>query len=153
MRRRQIAAQRKTGPRVVLVNGCFDPLHPGHLHHLREAKKLGDRLIVALTADTHIGKPGHPIFSQEERAALLREMRCVDEVVLVNSGDEAVRRIRPDIYVKGQEYAGKLTEQPYVESYGGRVVFTGGPTYSSTALASGRYWKAERLGAGRRNNR
>lgn len=109
--------------------------------------------MVALTADSHIGKSGHPIFPQEERAAMLREFRCVDEVVIVESGDKAVRQIKPDIYVKGKEYAGKLPEQNFVTSYGGRVVFTEGPAYSSSALASGRYLKASRSGGRGRDHR
>ncbi|HEU4344804.1 MAG TPA: adenylyltransferase/cytidyltransferase family protein [Candidatus Binatia bacterium] len=126
-----------------MANGCFDPFHVGHLYYLKEAKSLGRVLIVSVTADAYVNKPSRPIFPAEERAAVIRELRCVDGVIIVKSGDEAVRRIKPDIYVKGKEYEGKLTEQGYVESYGGRVVFTSGPIYSSTALVTGRYLEAE----------
>ena len=111
---------------VVLAHGCFDVLHSGHLLHLREARKLGDRLVVSITADEFIHKgPGRPIFDQYERAAALRELRCVDEVIISYCGgpEASLRSVMPNIYVKGKEYEGRLKEAGLVEALGGKVVF------------------------------
>lgn len=97
----------------VLANGCFDVLHDGHLQHLREAREMGDCLIVSLTEDAHVNKgPGRPINCWSERAELLKELRCVDGVVPARNACEAIRWIRPTIFVKGIDYAGmdKFTE-------------------------------------------
>lgn len=127
---------------IVLANGCFDPLHYGHLKHLEEARKLGDWLVVAVTSDAGVNKgPSRPIFNQEQRAAMVRALRIVDGVAIVESGEEAIRIIKPDVFVKGIEYEGKLKEQELVESYGGRCVFVSGPVYSSTKLVTGGYLK------------
>ncbi len=127
---------------VVLASGVFDPLHWGHLKHLQAAKELGDWLIVAVTADRFVNKGlGRPVFNQDQRAEMVRALKIVDNVAIVESGEEAIRIIKPDIFVKGKEYEGRLPEQSLVESFGGRVVFTDGPVYSSTALLSGRYLK------------
>ena len=125
---------------VVLANGCFDPFHYGHLLYLQEARKLGDKLVVAVTRDEHVNKgPGRPAFPLEERMAIIKALAIVDEVIPSDSGMEAVKAVKPDVFVKGKEYAGKLKEQALVEFYGGRVVFTDTPTYSSTAILTGQH--------------
>ena len=69
--------------RLVLAHGCYDLLHLGHIRHLQEARKLGDRLVVSVTSDAHVGKGlGRPHFKAEERAEALRALDCVDEVVI-----------------------------------------------------------------------
>jgi len=123
--------------RVVLCNGCFDVIHYGHLAHLVAARKLGDRLVVALTADEFVNKgPGRPVFKEEQRAEMLRALRCVDQVVIYREPIPygVIRQVRPNIYAKGKEYEGRLPEQKLVEELGGRVVFTDTVVYSSTAL-------------------
>lgn len=137
---------------VVLANGCFDPFHYGHLVYLQEARKLGDVLVVAVTVDEKVNKgPNRPVFTLEQRMAVLRALAIVDLVIPSESGLEAVRAVRPDVYVKGREYEGKLPEQPEVEAYGGRVHFTSGPVYSSTLLLAGGYFNLQGLGGGRRD--
>jgi D-beta-D-heptose 7-phosphate kinase/D-beta-D-heptose 1-phosphate adenosyltransferase len=122
----------------VLANGCFDPFHYGHLRYLQEARKLGDVLIVAVTADAQVNKgPGRPAFPLEERMAIIRALAIVDEVIAADNGLEAVKQVKPDVYVKGKEYENKLPEKALVEFYGGRVVFTDSPKYSSTAILTG----------------
>lgn len=129
---------------TVLANGCFDPFHYGHLCYLQEARKLGDVLIVSVTIDDYVNKgPGRPAFPLQERMAMLRALAIVDEVFPSVSGTEAVKRVKPDVYVKGKEYAGKLPEQALVEFYGGRVHFIDAPTYSSTDILTGRHLEAQ----------
>lgn len=122
---------------TVLAGGCFDIFHHGHLLHLQAARALGDRLIVALTADEFVSKgPGRPVFRAEQRAAVLEALRCVDEVRISREPIpyEVIRAVRPVIYAKGKEYEGRLPEQALVEALGGRVAFTDTAVYSSTEL-------------------
>ena len=135
--------------RLVFANGVFDPFHVGHLNHLEEAKAQGDFLLVGVAADTAVHKgPGRPLFNAEERARVIRALRIVDDVAIVEDVFEALRTIKPDVYVKGIEYAGKLKEQELVESLGGRVYFTKGPVYSSTKLITGGYLQVPRVASG-----
>jgi len=70
---------------VVLAHGCFDRLHPGHIKHLQEARKLGDRLGVSVTDDKFVRKgPGRPVFTTEQRVESLQALECVDEVIVSN---------------------------------------------------------------------
>jgi D-beta-D-heptose 7-phosphate kinase/D-beta-D-heptose 1-phosphate adenosyltransferase len=134
--------------KIVMANGCFDPFHYGHLVYLEEARKQGDLLVVAVTTDDGIRKgPGRPVFSLEERMAVLRALTLVDVVVASRTGLEAVQMVKPDVYVKGSEYEGKLPEQKAVEAYGGRVYFTKGPVYSSTKLLNGGYLRVQSPGS------
>ncbi len=120
---------------TVLCLGCFDVLHYGHLRHLKAARALGDRLVVSVTADQNVNKgPGRPVFTHNERAEMLMALRIVDAVIVSRFPEEAINEIQPRIYCKGKEYEGRLPEQALVESYGGRVIFTDEPVYSSTAL-------------------
>lgn len=125
---------------TVLANGCFDPFHYGHLLYLQEARKLGDVLIVSVTRDEYINKGrGRPAFPLRERMAIIKALAIVDEVIPSEGGMQIVRKVRPDVYVKGKEYEGRLQEQKFIEFYGGRVVFIDTPTYSSTAILNGQH--------------
>jgi len=91
---------------IVLANGCFDILHVGHVEHLQQAKKMGDILIVALTADENVNKgPGRPVNKWHDRMTVLRELRCVDVVIKSRSSMDALHLIKPNIFVKGIDYA------------------------------------------------
>ena len=97
-------------PIVVAVAGGFDPLHLGHLLHLRAAKKLGDRLVVLLNPDSDmVRKKGFAFLSFAERREILLELRCVDEVVEIIDGygpcAETLARVHPHIFAKGGDRA------------------------------------------------
>lgn len=93
--------------RIVLVNGVFDIYHVGHVLHLQEAKAMGDFLIVSLTLDENVNKgPGRPLNTWANRAAVLRDSRCVGSVIPTASAVDAIRRVRPAIFCKGIDYAG-----------------------------------------------
>jgi rfaE bifunctional protein nucleotidyltransferase chain/domain len=93
---------------VVFTNGCFDIIHPGHIAVLKKAKSLGDYLIVGLNSDSSVRqfKPGRPINDQETRKKVLESIRYVDKVVIFNepSPAELIKRLKPDVLVKGSDY-------------------------------------------------
>ena len=123
--------------RIVLCNGCFDLLHYGHILHLQAAKELGDRLIVGLTKDEFINKgKGRPVFSLEERAHCLKALRCVDEVLPCTDALDALMSCRPNIFVKGKDYRGKIEKdhEDFCRQSKIKIVFTDTPMYSSTQL-------------------
>ncbi len=123
--------------KIVLANGCFDPLHYGHLLHLEAARKLGDWLVVSVTADECVNKgPGRPVFSQAQRSIMLKALRCVDEVIIVGNANEALRKTRPNIFVKGSEYIGKISpeDEEFCNKEGIEIYFTHTEKYSSTDL-------------------
>lgn len=123
---------------TVLANGCFDVLHVGHVKHLEAAKKLGDTLIVSLTLDEHVNKgPGLPIHTWEERAELLRGLRCVDEVVPSVDDCAAIRVIRPNVFVKGIDYEDSPlldAAKAACDEVGAVLVVTQTPKWSSRAI-------------------
>ena len=138
---RQSAAA--AGQTVVHCHGCFDIVHPGHIHYLQFARSLGDLLIVTVSADPQVNKGiNRPLIPDDLRASSLAALECVD-AVYVNPDPTAVEilgDLKPDIYVKGREYETNqdprfLAERDEVTRHGGRVVFSSGDViYSSTAL-------------------
>lgn len=100
---------RRRGRRVVFTNGCFDLLHLGHVKLLEEAAGMGDVLVVGLNTDASVGriKPGRPINPERDRAYLLAALGCVDYVVLFdeNTPRDLIAALRPDVLVKGGDYA------------------------------------------------
>jgi rfaE bifunctional protein nucleotidyltransferase chain/domain len=139
------AELRESGKTVVQAHGTFDLLHLGHVRHLEAARKLGDVLVVTVTADRFVNKgPGRPVFSGELRAEMLATIEHVGWVAINDAPDavSAIEAIKPSIYVKGQDYqnpegdiTGKITlERNAVEAHGGRIHFTDEVTFSSTEL-------------------
>jgi len=134
---------RTDGQTLVHCHGCFDIVHPGHIQHLEFARSLGDRLVVSISADTHVNKGvNRPLIPDCLRAASVAALQCVD-AVYINPHPTAVEllnSLQPDIYVKGREYEKIhdprfLAERDAVTAHGGRVVFSSGEiVYSSTAL-------------------
>ncbi len=105
----QLRHRRQAGQRVVMTNGCFDLLHPGHLASLQEARKQGDCLVVGLNSDRstrELKGPGHPIIDQQGRAEMLAALECVDYVVIFDNRSVAglVERVLPDVLVKAARY-------------------------------------------------
>ena len=123
----------------VLANGCFDVLHDGHLQHLREARAMGDYLIVSLTEDAFVNKgAGRPINHWPERADMLRELRCVDEVITTRSSCAAIREVRPNVFVKGIDYSlgDKFTEDVAAacREVGAELRYTAAPKQSAKEI-------------------
>src|SRR5215813_5368378 len=101
-----VQQMRRGGKTVVQAHGTFDLLHLGHVRHLEAACKLGDVLIVTVTADRFVNKgPGRPVFGEVLRAEMLVNLANVDWVGINESPDavSAIEAIRPSIYVKGQD--------------------------------------------------
>lgn len=114
-------------PVTVFTCGVFDLLHWGHVHFLEQARALGDRLIVGVNDDDYIRRVKHrePIFPIHERLLMLRALSCVDDVRQFPESDPCalIRRLKPDIVAKGQEYRfGNAPEKELIESMGGRFV-------------------------------
>ncbi|NQU17028.1 MAG: D-glycero-beta-D-manno-heptose 1-phosphate adenylyltransferase [Candidatus Saganbacteria bacterium] len=116
------------GAEIVFTNGCFDILHLGHARYLREAKKLGDTLIVGLNSDSSVkklkGNP-RPYVSELERAEILASLECVDYITIFSEmrPDNLLKIIKPKVHVKGGDYKIKdLPETNLIKSLGGKVV-------------------------------
>lgn len=124
-----IVAQAKgEGKTIVFTNGCFDLLHRGHLHLLREAKRLGDLLIVAVNSDRSVKTikgPDRPILPQADRAELIAALEMVDFVTSFDEPDPyaIIRQLRPNVLVKGGDWdKDKIVGTEVVESDGGKVI-------------------------------
>ncbi len=115
------------GKKVVFTNGVFDLLHLGHVTYLQKARDLGDLLVVALNSDASVKRikgPLKPLLPLEERAEMLLALACVDYVTFFEDDTpfEAVKILRPDILVKGGDWAvDKIVGGDLVESWGGKV--------------------------------
>lgn len=114
--------------RIVFTNGCFDILHRGHIEYLGFARNQGELLVVGLNTDRSVNSmkgPGRPVVPEADRARVLAALEDVDYVVLFDepTPEELIRKIRPDVLVKGEDWKEKgVVGREFVESYGGRVV-------------------------------
>ena len=115
--------------RIVFTNGVFDILHPGHVRYLRDARALGDLLIVGVNSDRSVkalGKaPDRPINPEAERAEVLAALASVDAVVIFDEDTPhaIISRVQPDILVKGADWGeNAIVGRDVVEARGGRVV-------------------------------
>lgn len=136
---------RAEGKRIVQCHGVFDPLHIGHVRHFEQAKRFGDVLVVTVTPDRFVNKGSHrPVFTEALRAEAIAALATVDYVAINEwpLAVEAIRALRPDVYVKGMEYSeaekdrtgGITLEEQAVTSVGGRIEFTDDITFSSSNL-------------------
>tara|TARA_B100000925_G_C21844109_1_gene402849 strand:- start:199 stop:693 length:495 start_codon:yes stop_codon:yes gene_type:complete len=123
----QVSAWRSEDSSIVFTNGCFDILHPGHIHCLQQAKSMGDYLVVGLNSDDSVRRlkgEARPYHDQDQRAMQLMALSCVDVVVLFSEDTpkEVIYSLKPDILVKGGDYTEKeVVGGDYVRSLGGRV--------------------------------
>lgn len=142
---RILARLRKDRKRIVHCHGVFDLLHPGHVKHFEVAKRKGDILVVTVTKDEYVNKgPGRPIFNEQLRAETIAAMECVDYVAINEwpTAVEAIKKLRPNFYIKGSDYAkkeddvtGKIyEEEEAVKSVGGALHFTDEISFSSSNL-------------------
>ena len=119
---------RSAGGTVVATGGCFDLLHAGHVESLRAARSLGDCLVVCLNSDASVRRlkgPGRPVVPEADRARLLQALEFVDAVLVFDEDtpEQALRRLRPDVWAKGGDYAGAdLPEAAVLADWDGAVV-------------------------------
>ena len=133
----------ESGKVVVWTNGCFDLLHVGHIRSFRDAKALGDILIVGLNSDAGVRAikgESRPVVTQAERAELIAALEMVDYVTIFDEPTPvaALDRLRPDIHCKSAEYADGAKPMPERETvlrYGGRIeILPVHPAPSTTGL-------------------
>ena len=121
-------AVRGSGGTVVATGGCFDLLHAGHVATLRDARRLGDCLVVCVNSDASVRRlkgPGRPLVPAADRSRVLEALEYVDAVVVFDEDTpvEVLRRLRPDVWVKGGDYAGQdVPEAAALASWGGQTV-------------------------------
>ncbi len=136
-----VSHARAAGERVVMTNGCFDVLHPGHIRYLRQARALGDRLIVAVNDDVSVRRlkgADRPVNAVADRMALLAALDCVDWVVPFgeDTPERLIGAVVPDVLVKGGDYTvEQIAGAGCVQAAGGEVhvlPFVAG--YSTTGL-------------------
>jgi len=147
----ELARLKAAGRRIVLCHGCFDLMHPGHIMHFQAARDMGDVLAVTITPDEFVNKgPGRPVFEARLRAASVAALECVDFAAVNRWPDpvETIKLLRPDIYVKGQEYETDARKRAELEkdleavaAVGARMAFTHEKVYSSTRLIGEHYGK------------
>lgn len=119
---------RRQGGTVVATGGCFDLLHAGHVHLLRAARALGDCLIVCMNSDRSVRAlkgPDRPVVAEDDRAAMLLALSCVDAVVRFDEQTPAavLAGLQPHLFVKGGDYSGRvLPEAEVLDRWGGQVV-------------------------------
>lgn len=150
----ELRKRRQKGERIVMTNGCFDLIHPGHLASLQEARALGDCLVVGLNSDASVRQlkgPQRPIINEQGRAAMLTALECVDYVVLFDevSVEPLVQRIMPDVLAKAAQYAPhQVVGYQIVQANGGEVVCTKMHNeYSTTSIIQGIQQLAAELAA------
>lgn len=144
MSRAELAAERerwrREGRRVVLTNGCYDLLHPGHIRLLERARSLGDVLILALNSDAGVRRSkgdSRPIVGERERAELALALEAVDAVTVFDEETprELIALILPDVLVKGADWAHFVAGREEVEAAGGEVVnLPLEPGFSTTSI-------------------
>jgi len=134
-----IQEHKKGGQKIVLANGCFDLIHVGHIRYLKESKKKGDVLVLALNSDSSIRKlkgEGRPILNQIERVEITSSFYFVDYITFFDEPnvEKILLALKPDIHAKGSDYTEEtVPEKETVKGYGGMIAITGGPKIKSTS--------------------
>jgi D-beta-D-heptose 7-phosphate kinase/D-beta-D-heptose 1-phosphate adenosyltransferase len=123
----KLEALRKEGKKIAFTNGCFDILHVGHVRYLREAKKAGDILVLALNSDSSVRAikgEERPLVSEEERAEVIAALEFIDFVTIFPESTplELINYLKPDILIKGGDWPeDKVVGRDEVKKWGGRV--------------------------------
>ncbi len=147
----------REGRRVVFTNGCFDLLHAGHVRYLKEARALGDALVVALNGDASVRAlkgEGRPVNGVEDRAEILCALRSVDRVVVFDEPrvTRLIEQIRPHIYTKGGDYTVEslnAEERSALEQVGAQIAILSLVEGRSTSATLRKLASAESAGKGR----
>ncbi|MCB0361861.1 MAG: D-glycero-beta-D-manno-heptose 1-phosphate adenylyltransferase [Bdellovibrionales bacterium] len=122
-----LISQKRKGNKLVFTNGCFDLLHVGHIRYLKEAKSLGDILVVGLNSDSSVkGLKGElrPVQNEQDRGEILAAIECVDFVCLFDEATplRLIQNINPDVLVKGGDWPiDKIVGADHVQKQGGLV--------------------------------
>lgn len=132
---------REDGLTIGLCHGCFDIVHIGHIHHLRQANSQVDRLFVSITADKYVNKGSErPIFSDYHRAKFMESIRYCHHVIVSDSptAEFILSVLRPHVFFKGADYGASTdlrlnAERVFVESNGGNIAFTDNKVMDSTS--------------------
>jgi len=125
---KELAEHRRQNATIVFTNGCFDVVHRGHIEFLKFCKLHGDIVVVGLNSDSSVKSvkgPDRPVNNQYDRAAVLAALETVDYIAVFDEKDplNLIKKIKPDVLVKGQDWAQKgVVGTEFVESYGGRIV-------------------------------
>ena len=112
---------------IVFTNGCFDIIHVGHIHLLKQAKSMGAKLIVGLNSDLSVSRlkgPSRPVNNQTDRLLVLNSIRYVDQVIIFDQDDplDLIMTINPNVLVKGSDYIKDyIIGAEFVISNGGSV--------------------------------
>jgi D-glycero-beta-D-manno-heptose 1-phosphate adenylyltransferase len=124
-----VARERSRGRVIVFTNGVFDIIHPGHIRYLRDARALGDLLIVGVNSDRSVKAlakaPDRPLISESDRAEVLAALASVDAVVIFDEDTPhaIIAALQPDILVKGADWGeNAIVGRDIVEAGGGTVV-------------------------------
>ena len=140
----RVVRRKEEGTTIVHCHGCFDLMHPGHIKYFQAAKMMGDVLLVTISPDRFVDKgPDRPVFNEDLRAESIAALECVDYLAINKwpTAEETLRLIRPDIYVKGQEFenmedkTGKIQKEvEVIKEIGAEIRFTHEIVFSSTEL-------------------
>lgn len=128
---RAVRQRQASGQRVIMTNGCFDILHPGHIRYLEEARALGDKLIVAVNSDDSVRRlkgAERPVNSLEHRLVMLSALSSVDWVIPFeeDTPERIICRMQPDVLIKGGDYKPEdIAGFDCVKAGGGEVIVTG----------------------------
>ena len=124
---KRIEFWKRLGDKIVFTNGCFDILHPGHIHLLAACNELGGRIIIGLNSDESVKRlkgKSRPINNQQSRATLLAATQFTDAVIFFeeDTPENLIKAIKPDVLVKGGDWKKEqIAGAGFVESYGGEV--------------------------------
>jgi D-beta-D-heptose 7-phosphate kinase/D-beta-D-heptose 1-phosphate adenosyltransferase len=124
----EVESRRRQGEKIAFTNGCFDSLHVGHVRSLREARKRGDLLILALNSDVSVRAikgEKRPLLPEEERAEVVSSLESVDYVTIFNETTplRLIEYLRPDVLVKGGDWKEEaVVGRDAVRSWGGEVL-------------------------------